>query len=31
MGIAFTYDEMGSNMDELRKKSKEIADCIKVN
>lgn len=30
MGIAFTYDEIGSNMDELRRKAKEIADCVKV-
>ncbi len=30
MGIAFTYDEIGPNIDDLRKKAKEIADCIEV-
>ena len=30
MGIVFTYDEIGSNIEELRKKAKEIANCIKV-
>ena len=30
MGIAFTYDEIGPNIDALRKKAKEIADCIEV-
>jgi phosphoribosylglycinamide formyltransferase 2 len=30
MGIAFAYDEIGSNIDELRRKAKEIADCIEV-
>ena len=30
MGIAFTYDEIGSNIDSLRKKAKEIVDCIEV-
>lgn len=30
MGIAFTYDEIGSNIEDLRKKAKEIADCIEV-
>ena len=31
MGIAFTYDENGSNMETLRKKAAEIARCIEVN
>jgi phosphoribosylglycinamide formyltransferase 2 len=30
MGIAFTYDEIGPNIEALRKKAKEIADCIEV-
>lgn len=30
MGIAFTYDRIGSNMDDLRKKAKLIADCIEI-
>lgn len=30
MGIAFTYDEIGSNIDDLRKKAKAIADCVQV-
>lgn len=30
MGIAFVYDEVGSNIDDLRKKAKTIADCISV-
>lgn len=30
MGIAFVYDEIGSNIDDLRKKAKTIADCISV-
>lgn len=30
MGIAFTYDENGSNMETLRKKAAEIARCIEV-
>jgi phosphoribosylglycinamide formyltransferase 2 len=30
MGIAFTYDEIGSNIQDLRNKAKEIADCIEV-
>lgn len=31
MGVALAYDEVGTNTDELRKRAKEIADCIKVN
>jgi phosphoribosylglycinamide formyltransferase 2 len=31
MGIAFTYDEIGSNIKELRKKAKEIADFIEIH
>jgi phosphoribosylglycinamide formyltransferase 2 len=30
MGIAFVYDENGSDMDALRKKAAEIAGCIEV-
>lgn len=30
MGIAFAYDDIGSDMDELRKKAKMIADKVKV-
>jgi len=31
MGVALAYDKVGSDMDALRKKAKEIADKIKVN
>ena len=30
MGIAFAYDQIGSDMEELRKKAKMIADCIEI-
>lgn len=30
MGIAFAYDRIGSDMEELRKKAKMIADCIEI-
>ena len=30
MGIAFVYDQNGSDMDALRKKAAEVASCIKV-
>ena len=31
MGVALTYDEPGANVDALRKKGREIADCITVD
>lgn len=30
MGIAFAYDRIGSDMEELRNKAKMIADCIEI-
>jgi phosphoribosylglycinamide formyltransferase 2 len=30
MGIAFTYNEIGANIEDLRNKAREIADCIEV-
>ena len=31
MGVALVYDDLQSNMNDLRKKAKTIADCVKVN
>ncbi len=31
MGVALAYDKTGTDTDELRKKAKEVADCLKVN
>ncbi len=31
MGVALAYDEAGTNTNELRKRAKEVADCINVN
>lgn len=30
MGIAFAYDDVGSNIEALREKAKTIADCIRI-
>ena len=31
MGVALVYGDVGADVDELRKKAKEIADKVKVN
>jgi phosphoribosylglycinamide formyltransferase 2 len=31
MGVALAYDKIGTDTDDLRKRAKEVADCIKVN
>ena len=31
MGIAFTYDEVGTSVETLRLKAKQIADQVKVS
>jgi len=31
MGIAFAYDSIGTDINELRAKAKEIVDCIAIH
>jgi hypothetical protein len=31
MGVALVHDALDCNMEELRKKAKQIADCVSVN
>jgi len=31
MGVALTWDEKNSSIDELRERAKQMADCIKIN
>ena len=31
MGVALAYDKPDADVSQLRKKAKEIADCVRVN